>query len=359
MTKHSELRRGRPLSRRRLIATGTAGLAVAGLSRPARAQAKEIVVSDWGGASTTAFKASWEQLLASKYGITLSVESSGAAPGKIRAMVEAGKVIWDVCDTSSGGTFQLGEAGLLEEIDYSIVDKTKARPEFVFKYGVCNYMFSYVMAVNSEKFPKDRQPRTWADFYDLKKFPGRRTMRALVEGQLEGALLADGVAPKDLYPLDVERALAKINTIKAQTIFWKTGAESENLFRQGEVVAGSLWSGRANVLRNETGGKTSWAWEGAILAPSVWAVPKGNPAGKEAAMRCIAAFQDPVGQAEWYKNYGAFAANPAAAPLIPQDLRALDGSQPENVAVQIPFNVAWYAKNTAEVQAKYLQMMSS
>jgi len=359
MTSHLDLRHARPVSRRRVLAMGAAGLATAALWRPAFGQNKELVVGDWGGASTTAFKKSWEQLLASKYGIKLAMESSGPAPGKLRAMVESGKVIWDICDTSSGGTFQLGEAGLLEEIDYSIVDKAKVRPEFAFKYGVCNYVFSYVMAVNYSKFPKDNAPRTWADFYDLKKFPGRRTLRALVEGQLEGALIADGVAPKDLYPLDVDRALAKINTIKAQTIFWKSGAESENLFRQGEVVAGNLWSGRANVLREETNGTTGWKWDGAILAPAVWAVPKNNPAGKDAAMRLIAAFQDPAGQVEWFKNYGAYPANPATAALIPAEMKALDGSQPQNVAVQVTFNVPWYAKNTAEAQAKYLQMMSS
>lgn len=247
---------------------------------------------------------------------------------------------------------------MLEPIDYSIVDKNKVRPEFALKYGACNYMFSYVIAVNASKFGGN-PPRTWADFYDLKKFPGRRALRGLVEGQLEGALMADGVDPKKLYPLDVERGLAKIKTIKDQTIFWKSGAESEDLFRRGEVVAGCLWSSRANVLRKETNGAIGWKFDGAILAPAVWAVPKGNPAGKETAMRLIAALQDPEGQAAWYKAYGAYPANPAAANLVPQDLRALDGSQPDHVAVQVPFNVEWYGKHTAEVQEKYLQMMSS
>ena len=273
-------------------------------------------------------------------------------------MVELGKVIWDVADTSSGGSLQLGEAGILEEIDYDIVSKSKVRPEFALKYGCCNYMFSYVMTPNTERFG-GRPPESWKDFYDLKAFPGRRALRALFEGQLEGALLADGVEPKNLYPLDVERGLAKINTIKADTIFWKSGAELEDLMRRGEVVAANLWSGRANVLRKETNGKIDWSWNGAILAPSVWAVPKGNPAGKEAAMRFIAATQDPEGQVEWFKNYGTFPANPATAALVPDELKHLDGSQPENVAVQIPFNVHWYGENTLEGQAKYLEMMSS
>jgi putative spermidine/putrescine transport system substrate-binding protein len=346
------------LSRRTLL-TGAAGLALtAGRTPRAFGAAKELVLCDWGGASTDAFKQSWIDLVQSRYGLKFVIDSANPSPGKIRAMVESGKVIWDVCDTSSGGSLQLGEAGLLEEIDYSIVSKAKVRPEFAFRWSVCNYMFSYVMAVNRDKFGTN-PPRTWADFYDVKRFPGRRTLRALVEGQLEGALLADGVAPKDLYPLNVERALAKIKSIKEHVIFWKTGAESEDLFRRGEVVAGNLWSSRANVLRKETSGRIGWVWDGAILAPAVWVVPKGNPAGKEAAMRLLAALQDPEGQAAYFKSYGAYPANPAAARLAPPDLKPLDGSQPEHVAVQIPFNVEWYGKHTAEVQARYLEMMSS
>jgi putative spermidine/putrescine transport system substrate-binding protein len=337
--------------RRSILAGGAAGL-VASVGRPveALAQDDEIVVADWGGDSDTFLKTSWTDILA-RNGIKLATDTSGPAPGKIRAMVDSGKVIWDVCDTSAGGTFQLGGSGMLNEIDYSIVDKGKVRPEFAFKYSVCNYMYSYVMAVNAAKFEGKPVPKTWADFYDLKKFPGRRMLRALFEGQLEGALLADGVAPKDLYPLDVDRALAKINTIKAQTIFWNTGAESENLMRQGEVVMGNMWNARAYTLYKESGGKTAWSWEGAVLAPAVWAVPKGNPAGKQAAMRCIAAMQDPAGQADYFKRNGSYPANPAAVALVPADLKPFDGSQPENVD--------WYAKNSAEAQAKYLQMRSS
>src|SRR5579883_776430 len=344
---------------RRTALAGAAALLVAGGRSPAaQAAGKEIVVADWGGASTDTFKASFGELVAKNYGFSFVSDSAGPSPGKIRAMVESGKVTWDVCDTSSGGSLQLGEAGLLEEIDYTIVSKAKVRPEFALRWGVCNYMFSYVMTFNREKFPNGA-PRNWADFYDLKKFPGPRTLRALFEGQLEGALIADGVDPKNLYPLDVDRALAKIKTIKDQTIFWKSGAEAEDLFRRGEVVAGNMWNSRANVMRKETDGKVNWSWDGAILAPAVWVVPKGNPAGKEAAMRFIAATQDPVGQSAWFKAYGSFPANPEAAKLTPPELRAIDGNQPENVALQIPFNVEWYGKNTVQVQAKYLEMMSS
>ena len=106
---------------RRALLAGAAGLAVAGGRLPrALGAAKELVVADWGGASTDAFKQSWVDLVQSRYGLKFAMDSANPSPGKIRAMAESGKVIWDVCDTSSGGSLQLGEAGLLEEIDYTI-----------------------------------------------------------------------------------------------------------------------------------------------------------------------------------------------------------------------------------------------
>ena len=176
---------------------------------------------------------------------------------------------------------------------------------------------------------------------------------------MEGALLADGVDPKQLYPLDVDRALAKIKSIKDQVIFWKTGAEAEDLFRKGEVVAGNMWSNRANLLRIEMKGAIDWNWNGEVVTPAVWLVPKGNPAGKEAAMKFIALAQDPSSQVELFKVIGMSPANPLAAELIPSEMRRFDATQPENLANQIPFNVEWYGQQVANVQAKYLDMMSS
>ena len=352
------LARGSGVDRRWVLA-GMTGTALASCWPLASiAQTNEVVVGNWGGAATDGFMKAWAEPLQKTYGMKLVIDSGGPSAGKIRAMVEAQKVIWDVCDAGSGTAIQLGNAGLLEEIDYSLVSRAKVRPETAYKWGICNYMFSYVMAVNKVA-GGEKLPQNWKDFYDVKSFPGKRTLRGLFEGQLEGALLADGVDPKQLYPLDVDRALAKIKSIKDQVIFWKTGAEAEDLFRKGEVIAGNMWSNRANLLRIEMKGAIDWNWNGGVVTPAVWLVPKGNPAGKEAAMKFIALAQDPSSQVELFKVIGMSPANPLAAELIPSEMRRYDATQPENLANQIPFNVEWYGQHVADVQAKYLDMMSS
>jgi putative spermidine/putrescine transport system substrate-binding protein len=273
-------------------------------------------------------------------------------------MVEAKNVTWDVCDASVGGVMELGNAGLLEEIDYTIVDKTRVRPGLAYKWGICNYLFSYVMVVNTTKFG-GKPPRSWADFWNLKDFPGKRMLRGSCPGSLEAALLADGVAPDKIYPADVGRALAKIKEIAPQTIFWKTGAESEDLIRSGECVAGLMWSNRANLLRIEMHDALEWPWHGAILAPAVWMVPKGNPAGRKAAMEFINVALEPQGQIELFRIVGMSPSNPAAAAMMPPELRKWDATQPENMVGQVRLDDDWYGKNMAKVEAQFLAAISS
>ena len=346
------------LDRRRLL--GVLGALGFGLAGPGQAQEgpKELVVANWGGPASAAFVKVWGPVLQQKYAIKLVIDGSGPTAGKIRTMVDSGKVSWDVCDASVGAAVLLGTGKLLEEIDYRVVGANSVRKEHQYKFAVSNYIFSYVLSFNSAKL-KGGAPKSWADFWNVSAFPGKRTLRASCIGMLECALLADGVAPDKIYPIDVPRALEKIRQIKEHTIFWKSGSQSEDLLRQGEVVMGNLWHNRTNLLRQETKGAIDWTWEGGVIAPAVWIVPKTTAARKTAAMNFIAASLEPASQVELFKLIGMGPSNPAAASLIPAGLRRFDPSQPENMARQIAINEEWYGANLAAVEAKYLAVISS
>src|SRR3954462_13993633 len=103
----------------------------------------------------------------------------------------------------------------------------------------------------------------------------------------ECAMLADGVPREDVYkvlsaPGGIERAMKKFREIKDSVIFWDSGAQSAQLLRDREVVMGNIWTSRASILHKDSGGKLTWIWDGGLLVPSVWVVPKGNPAGPRA-----------------------------------------------------------------------------
>lgn len=331
------------------------GAAIAPLA--ASAATSELVVANWGGDAKKAVLAAYSGFKDVSE-LEVSVDGSGTPTGKIRAMVEAKNVIWDVIDSDFGNSISLGTAGYVEEIDYSLVDKNKVLPGMAMKYGISNYLFSYVNAVNYSKF-NGKPPKTWAEFWDVKTFPGKRMLSGLTQGVLEAALMADGVKPDALYPLDLDRALRKVSEIKKDCIFWKTGAELQDLLRQGEVAAGFCWSNRAAVVAKEMKGAIGWSWDGAILASSAWVVPKGNPAGKDAAMKFINFSLSPEGQAKVFGIVGMSPSNPAAASLISPEDNIYNATAPANAKAQILLQDDWYGAHGDDAQAKYLQVISS
>ncbi len=181
---------------------------------------------------------------------------------KIQAQVESGQVTWDVVDGPDSWAITYCDT-LFERIDYSIVDTSQMTPGATpADCGVPAIVSANVLAYNTEKYGST-PPTTWADFFDTQKFPGKR---GIYSGNpsvtLEVALLADGVAPEDLYPLDVDRALRKLDTIKDDIVWWDGGAQVQQMMESGQIDMGLIWSGRAY---------------GAVNAGAPWAVSPEQP----------------------------------------------------------------------------------
>lgn len=354
-----ELTDGKAVNRRAfLTACGALGVS-AGLFRfrPAMAADKEIVLVNWGGDAVTAMSQAFaEPFVADNPDMDVFVDGSGPSSGAIKSMVESGRVTWDVADRNIPASLELGRQGLLEEIDYAIVDRGKVRPEHAGKWGIGNYIFSNVLTWDTEAFPEN-PPQTWADFWNVKDFPGRRTLRKHIDGQLEAALLADGVPPEEIYPIDVDRALEKIREIKEHTIFWGSGSESQQIFRDREAVMGNLFNTRASVVRRETDAAIDFTYNEGIVWPGAWIVMKGNPAGKD-VFEFIASTQAPERQIVLFELLGNGPINPEAAAMVPDELKPLDPGSPENYAKQIPADGEWYADNSAEVLNRYIEAIS-
>ena len=177
---------------------------------------------------------------------TSGADLRGDAPSgvaKIKAQVESGNVSWDVANIDS--VEAAANCDVLMAPDTDIIDAS-ALPEGLElgKCGVPGDITGNVLAYNVDKFGK-KAPSSWADFFDTARFPGKRGMDGSnPAGVFEAALLADGVAPKDLYPLDTKRALAKLDTIKDQLVYWTSGAEQQQMIESGQVDMGFMWSGR-------------------------------------------------------------------------------------------------------------------
>src|ERR687894_865627 len=202
---------------------------------------------------------------------------------KIESMVENNHVIWDVVNVSNDFGLQ-STAGLLEPLDYSVIDKEPILEGYATEYRIACMLYANTIAYNTEQI--DGTPSTWADIFDTRKYPGQRGFRKSPWETLEVALLGDGVLPEDLYPLDVDRALAKLDTIKDQILWWETGGQLQQPLADGAVTLASAWNGRGQE-EVDSGTPVRIQWNQNLQTADYLVVPKGT-AKKEKAMDLIA-----------------------------------------------------------------------
>lgn len=322
---------------------------------PATAQ-DSITFTSFGGAFQEAQRKALLNPAAEQLGITI-LEDTLTGIAEVRAQVLAGAVTWDIVDLGLADCAAAQAEGILEPLDYDKISLEGFEPAAYSDAWAGIIYFSTVIGYNTETMG-DNPPNSWADFWDVENFPGARALRNNPAGMLELALLADGVAPADLYPLDVERAMAKYEGIRDHLLFWASGAESQSLLRDGECVMGFLWSTRANMLKEETQGRIDYTFENGLLQPGLWVVPKGNPAGKE-AFHAIASMQSAPEQIYLLERMGNGPANPEGAALVPEAMKAANPTDPANTAVQAKIDAQWYFDNHTRVYQEFLDRIAS
>ncbi|MGO6716245.1 extracellular solute-binding protein (plasmid) [Rhizobium ruizarguesonis] len=311
------------------------------------AHADNMVFSSWGGTTQDAQKAAWASPFTEKTGITV-VQDGPTDYGKLKAMVEAGQVTWDVVDVEGDYAAQAGKNGQLEKLDFSVIDKSKLDPRFVTDYSVGSFYYSFVIGCNADAV--SACPKTWADLFDTTKFPGKRTFyKWSAPGVIEAALLADGVAADKLYPLDLDRAFKKLDTIKSDIVWWSGGAQSQQLLASAEAPFGSIWNGRMTALA-ASGIKTETSWEQNITAADSLVVPKGSP-NAEAAMKFIAMATAAEPQAALAKATGYAPINVDSAKLMdPETAKTLPDQQ---TASQVNADMNYWADNRDAIGEKW------
>lgn len=357
----SERLRGGTLSRRDFhrAAALLLGAVPFGVDELARADTGQLVLVNWGGEASDAYDKAYGQPFYAATGIRVRQDTSGPSEGSIAAQYESGHPSWDVIDADPFTGERLGKRGMIEPIDYAIVDRNKMRKGFGWQYAASTYFYSFVLVYDAKKFGRN-PPRSRADLFDVKKFPGKRAMFKLGISMWEAALLADGVPREKLYPLDLARAHAKLGAFKEHVVgYWGNGTESTQLFLDGEASMGILWSTRAQVLEQESGGDFRFVWDEALAIPGGLVVMKGNPGGAKNAMRFIASTQIPERQLVMFRMLGECPANPATDALLRPEERRLNAVDPANFQVQVPMNVAWYEENYGRALEEYLKVISS
>ena len=321
-----------------------------------------VTVASWGGSYEEAKRNALFVPASESIGITVKEETYGGM-SDVRLKVQAGAVTWDVVSSGSGSAARAAAEGLLETLDYSVIDVSTFYPTLYTDTCVGSDVFSTVLAWNTDTYGESG-PQNWAEFWDVEKFPGKRAYRSKVAGALEPALMADGVPPEEVYsvlgtPEGIERALNKIRELKPHiAVWWDSGAQHAQLMKDGEVDMTTGWNGRFDVAKSD-GAKVSYTFNQALLDYDCFAIPKGAP-NKDLAMKFLAEVSKPELQANLpnFITYGPTNKKAYEIGKISDDLARAMPSHPDNAKLQLPVDLAWYSKFEQDAAAMYQDMLT-
>jgi putative spermidine/putrescine transport system substrate-binding protein len=320
--------------------------ALVGLAAASAAHGQEIRVLHYGGVFGQAMKEAFFDPAAKEMKIPV-IDQSRTDMAKIKASVESGKPEWDVVNVNTLEVGRGSREGLWEKIDWSIIDPKVAGAAGALEYGVPFIGFTIGLTYSTKEYPDPaKAPKSWADFWDVKKFPGPRALENRVRYQLEFALLADGVARDKLYPLDVDRAFRKLDEIKPHIVTWaRPPVQPLELLMRGEVVMAPVLSDVAfDAIKK--GAPIAPVWNEALYLTNSWTVVKGTPNLKK-AMEFIKTITQPSYEAALAELTGYGPMNADALPLIKPETKKLLATDTDNLKQAVQFENEYWAKNEA------------
>ena len=336
----------------------------------ATAAAQTLTVVSWGGSYGRASERAFLDPFSEATGIRVRMEDYNGGLAQIRAQVEAGRVHWDVVDLELPDLVRGCDEGLLELVEIDDMpaapDGTPARedylPDTITECGGCTLFYSTVYAYNAEDFP-DAKPTTMEDFFDTTKFPGRRGMRRVPLANLEFALIADGVPLDEVYavlgtPDGMDRAFAKLDTIKDDIVWWEAGAQPPQLLADREVAMSTAYNGRifnAQILEKQP---FVVVWDGQVLDSGGFGIVAGTSRLEE-AQKLLAFASEPATMAAISKYISYSPARRSGAPFVTThqetgvEMAPHMPTTPANMGRALQNDWQWWADHADEVNERF------
>jgi putative spermidine/putrescine transport system substrate-binding protein len=336
-----------------LLGALTALAAPALITRRSLAATTEITVADNGGPVGASFREAFYDPFEKATGIKVINITQNVDPvAQFRVMVEAKAYTSDVSLLTPGFVYRLTHPkSYLETLDLTGVDTSTMLPHMVMPTFVGTDVWTTTFAYRTDKFA-DKGPASWSDFWNVDQFPGRRGLQQSPMVNLEIALMADGVPPDKIYPIDADRAFKVLDRIKPHVnVWWSSGAQSTQLLQSAEVDLLSIWSARAQTTI-DAGTPAKIVWNGNIASVDGWSIPKGCPrldAVQQFVRFCIA----PDRQAAYTPTMKNGPTNSKAYESIPADRAALLPTSPANRKVMLVRDDEWWGANFATMKQRF------
>ena len=333
------------------------------LALPGNVFAQTLTVSTWGGIYAQSQRAAYFEPFAAATGIRVVEVDWGGDLASVRDMVASGRYRSHVFDAESSDVAEGCSDGSLEPIDYSRLGlptqnmlSGAAHP-----CGVGSVAWSMVLAFDRARLGGDA-PDGWADFFDTEKFRGGRGLRRGPLGNLEIALMADGVEPEDVYAtlrtaMGTERAFAKLAALAPDLTWWEAGGQPARLLADGDAVMTTAWNGRMQRAIASGHRRFEIVWRGQILDYAYWVIPRGHPRA-DLAHRFIAFATRPDRQAEQARHIPYGPLRKAAFGHVDPDLARRLPTAPEHLDVWLKLDAGFWLEHRETLDRRFEELLS-
>jgi len=317
-------------------------------------ETKKLTICSWGGTGLEVEKRTLYEPFTRETGIRIKA-TSPPSMSKLVAMVKAGNVEYDLVHIDMGMFGTTARKGdFFEPIDYNMIDKKVLKnidPGLRKKHALGFMYWSLVMGYRTDAFAGGAHPKNWSEFWDLKKYPGGRSLQAMSPStfaDFEAALMAGGTPMDKLYPIDIEKAFKGLDRIKKNVVkWWDVGATPGQLLVDKEVIAATCWNGRYYFLKRK-GAPIDIEWNQGLATNDYWVIPKGAPNYLN-AMKFINMSLRPKIQGRYSEEGGYGPVNEHAFQYMSEDAKKDMPSYPNNLEKQGSYNMLWWADNAGKI----------
>ncbi len=344
--------------------------------RPSKPATLRVV--SWGGAySDSQLRAYHKPYMRLNPAIKIVNDDSAAESlAKLRAQVEAGNVTWSLVDMVVPDAITACDEGLVLSIPHDewlapAPNGTPASKDFIAgslsECFIPQIVYSTTFGFRTDAFGGVK-PTSIRDVFDLKKFPGRRALKKEPAGNLEWALIADGVPAAKVYdvletPAGVNRAFRKLDTIKRYVTWWTRGAQPVQLLADKKVVIASGYNGRFFSAIANDGVPIGMLWDYQFLDLDGWVIPKGAK-NLEEIKKLVRFATDTQRLADQSKYIAYGPARYSSAPFVGRhadlgiDMRPHITTSRKNMRNAILVNHEWWADHRDELQERFNNWLS-
>ena len=319
------------------------------------AAARDLTIVSRGPGSVEPLRKVFVQAFVGATAVAVRQENWDDGIGALESQLKAPDNEWDLVELRADELAAACADGLLEKLDFSAIGgRDHYLPQGVSDCGVGAAVSNIVLAWDRDKFPATP---TWADFWDIAKYPGKRGLFHGPRGNLEIALIADGVAPADVYKVlatadGVDRAFRKLDQLKPYLVWWQVGADAERILSSGDVLMTSAPSDRIAVAARNGSRNFGMQWTASLGDVQSWAIVKGSPNLRQATQFLYFA-GTPAIEGRLLDVAGASGLAKNANDLLAPDLVAISPTSPANLAAAIRFDGGFWRDNLAKLGQRF------